>query len=102
MIDAQRDVERFMLRHRLQYDAVTHLLDLVSEVGELSKLILEANDYGRSQVEDTVDFSGELGDVFYSLLAVATALDIDAGEALEGALRKYERRLAEGKGPGST
>lgn len=101
MIDAQRDVGRFMRRHALQHDAATHLLDLVSEVGELSKLVLEASEYGQLPVEDTVDFSGELGDVFYSLLAVATVLEIDAGDALEGALRKYQRRLEEGSGPGS-
>jgi NTP pyrophosphatase (non-canonical NTP hydrolase) len=91
-----------MACHDLRHDAATHLLDLVSEVGELSKLVLEASEYGRLQIEHDADFSGELGDVLYSLLAVAVTLEIDAGDALDGALRKYERRLAEGHGPGST
>ena len=102
MIDPQRDVRRFMRRHRLQHDPATHLLDLVSEVGELAKLVLEVSDYGHRPIDDAVDFSGELGDAFYSLLALATALDVDAGQALDGALRKYERRLGEHGGPGST
>jgi NTP pyrophosphatase (non-canonical NTP hydrolase) len=101
MIDSQRDVERFTLRHDLQYDAVTHMLDLVSEVGELAKLVLQASDYGRRPLDDAVDFSGELGDAFYSLLTLAVVLDVDTGEALDRALQKYERRLQERGGPGS-
>ena len=101
MDDSQRVVERFLSRHGLRYDAATHTLDLVAEVGELAKLVLEASDYGQAPLRSDVDFSGELGDVFYSMLALATALEIDAGDALERALRKYETRLAEGGGPGS-
>jgi len=100
-MDSQQDVVRFMLRHGLQRDARTHMLDLVSEVGELSKLILLSSDYGRRPLDDEVDFAGELGDAAYSLLALAAVLDIDAGEALAEALRKYERRLRERGGPGS-
>lgn len=101
MIDAQRDVQRFLLQNGLQYDAATHTLDLVSEVGELAKLVLQASDYAQRPLDRDVDFGGELGDVFYSLLALATALEVDAGRALDGALRKYERRLEERGEPGS-
>ncbi len=101
MIDAQHDVERFMFRHGLRYDPATHMLDLASEVGELAKLVLQASDYGRRPLVDDGSFSDELGDVFYSLLTVATVLDIDAGEALQDALRKYEGRMRERGAPGS-
>jgi len=101
MIDSQRDVRRFVVRHGLRYDAATHTLDLVSEVGELAKLVLQATDYGQRGLDDDVPFSTELGDVFYSLLALAVALDVDAGDALDAALQKYESRLREHGGPGS-
>lgn len=101
MIDSQREVRRFMLRHGLQYDAPTHLLDLVSEIGELSKLVLKASGYGQGRLSHEMNFGAELGDALYSLLAVATVLNVDAGEALDGALRKYEGRLREQGGPGS-
>lgn len=101
MIDSQRDVRRFVLRHGLQYDAAIHTLDLVSEVGELAKLVLQATDYGQQGLDDDVPFSAELGDVCYSLLALAVALDVDAGQALDDALQKYERRLRQHGGPGS-
>ncbi len=101
VIDSQRDVQRFLLRHGLRYDATTHTLDLASEVGELAKLVLQATDYGQQALDDDVPFSAELGDVFYSLLALAVALDVDAGEALDAAMQKVERRLREHGGPGS-
>lgn len=102
MIDSQRMVERFMVRHGLRHDAATHTLDLVSEVGELAKLLLEASDYGRAPVDREADFADELGDVFYSLLALASVLEVDAGDALHGALRKYEGRLRERGRPSSS
>jgi len=110
MIKSQRDVRRFVLRHEMQYDAATHVLDLVSEIGELAKLVLQASDYGRQPLDDDVDswfdqdhrMAVELGDVFYSFLAVAVALDIDAGAALDDALRKYEMRIRERGVPGSS
>ena len=102
VIASQHDVGRFARRHGLLYDAATHVLDLVSEVGELAKLILEASDYGEGAIDDRVDFSGEMGDAFYSLLTLASVLDVDAGEALQAALRKYETRLRETGEAGSS
>jgi len=101
LMNAQQDVARLMRGHGLEYDAGTHVLDLVSEVGELAKLILDASGYGQRPLDQDVDFSGEVGDTVYSLLALATALDVDAEEALADALRKYEKRIRERGGPGS-
>ena len=101
MIDLQRRVARFMHRHRLQYDGITHMLDLVSEVGELAKTVVEGSDYGRREVACGSRLADELGDTLYSLLALATVLDLDAGEALVDALDKYEGRIIERGRPGS-
>lgn len=92
-----------MLAHDLSYEPAIHTLDLVSEVGELAKLMLQATGYGRQTSSyDEEDISAELGDTLYSLLALATVLDIDAEQALAGALRRYGRRIREDQGPGST
>lgn len=102
MYDAQRDVEKFMLAHGLSHDPAIHTLDLVSEIGELAKLLLQASGYGRETSNyDDEDISDELGDTLYSLLALATVLGVDAEHALARALRKYDRRIREGGGPGS-
>jgi len=77
------------------HDPTTHALDLVSEVGEVAKEVLLATDYGRRPPQFRPELAGELGDALYSLLALAEACGVDAGSALDAALAKYQRRLAE-------
>jgi NTP pyrophosphatase (non-canonical NTP hydrolase) len=93
--DWQRQVAEFMRRHKLNRDPATCALDLVSEVGELTKELLVATDYGQHPSQFGSGLLEEFGDALCSLLALAEVCDVDADEALRGALRKYERRLAE-------
>ena len=91
MGDLQREVSRFSQRH----DVGTHALDLVSEVGELAKEVLLATGYGRQQAAFRRELAGEIGDVLYSLLALAEACGVDAEDALRASLSKVERRLSD-------
>lgn len=91
--DWQCRVAAFMRRHELEHSATIHMLDLVSEVGELAKEVLLATDYGRERPVSSSGLRDELGDSLYSLLAVAEVCDLNADNALEGALEKYEDRL---------
>lgn len=90
----QKRTRDFMVRHGLGHTPQTHALDLVSEVGEVAKSLLEASDYGRSPLGPGPALSEELGDAFYSLVALAESLNIDLETALDGALVKYRARLA--------
>jgi NTP pyrophosphatase (non-canonical NTP hydrolase) len=91
----QRQVAAFARRHNLLHDPTFHVLDLMSEVGEVAKEVLLAMDYGRRVPQFRPQLADELGDVLYSLLALAETCGVDAGGALDAALEKYERRLAE-------
>ena len=84
----------FLKRHGLSHTPRIHTLDLVSEVGEIAKALLEASDYGESPSQSTLALEEELGDAFFSLIALAESLDVDLDTALEKALAKYESRLA--------
>ena len=97
----QARVAEFGKKHGLETDVEARLLDLVSEVGELSKEALKSSSYGKSGFKSTDEWASELGDAFFSLLALANETDVDAEVALDGALRKYERRLSEKGGAGS-
>jgi NTP pyrophosphatase (non-canonical NTP hydrolase) len=101
VIDRQREVARFARRHDLQHDVATHVLDLVSEAGELAKEVLLATDYGRRPSQFRPELADEIGDALYSLLALAEVCGVDAEEALTAALWRYERRLAERGDAGS-
>ncbi len=93
--DWQHQVAAFMRSHQLHHDPPTHVLDLVSEVGELAKELLLVTDYGRQPFRPTDALLTEYGDALYSLLALAEVCGLDTDEALRSALEKYERRLAE-------
>jgi len=92
--DFQRTVARFVERHELQIPVEARTLDLVSEVGELAKEVLKGTDYGRKPFAPAEEWAGELGDAFFSLICVANGTGVNLRAALEGALAKYERRIA--------
>ncbi len=96
----QEKVEEFMARHDMDSELEFRILDLVSEVGEVAKDVTKSSDYGLSPEEMEVK-KDEIGDVMFSLLAVANGFDISVEDALEAAMEKYERRIEERGDPGS-
>jgi len=97
---AQREVADFLAEHEMDADPAYRILDLVSEVGELAKDANDSTDYGATPEKLDVK-SDELGDALFALLSVAESLDVDAEEALDEALAKYEARIEETGDPGS-
>ena len=91
----QRRSRVFLTRHGLSHTPQIHTLDLVSEVGEIAKALLECSEYGESQSLLTLALEEELGDAFFSLIGLAESLNVDLETALEQALTKYETRLAD-------
>jgi NTP pyrophosphatase (non-canonical NTP hydrolase) len=99
MEDQQR-VAEFIEARGLEAPPAYRLLDLVSEVGELSKDAVESTAYGHEPTEIEVG-TDEVGDVLFSLLALSEALDVDAGAALDAAISKYDARIQEEGVPSS-
>jgi len=89
----QKIVKDFMDKYNLHTNWQIRYIDLVSEVGELGKEILTGTDYGKKEYGHTPDASGELGDCIFSLLALCCEMNIDAAEALQQAIVKYEARF---------
>jgi len=96
----QEEVAQFMEKHDLGGTTAFRLLDLVSEVGEVAKDATKTSEYGQKEEELDVK-KDEIGDVLFSLLAASNDLGIDAEEAFEEAMEKYERRIDDGGDPGS-
>ena len=91
----QKLVKDFMDKYNLHTNEQVRYVDLVSEVGELGKEILNSTDYGKKEYEHTPDSSGELGDCLFSLLALCCEMNVDAIEALQQVLVKYEARFVQ-------
>lgn len=91
----QQRAGAFARAHGLNLDPGVRFLDFASEAGELSKELLKATAYGTQAPEKTAETAEELGDCLFSLLCLAEALEVDAGQALDTVLDKYERRFAQ-------
>lgn len=79
--------------HTKPMPVYARLLDIQSELGELSKEFLSPTKYGTQNFEVTNDFKMEFGDTLYSLLSLADELNFSAEECLDLVLKKYQERL---------
>ena len=95
-MSSQQQVAVFLKENRLACPTQFRALDLVSEVGEVAKEILKMTNYGTRELEPRAEIKDELGDVYFSLLALTESLNIDLEEALQLALEKYSKRLQKG------
>lgn len=95
MNSVQNDVATFIDANGLRCDPATRALDLASEFGEVAKEILMAGDYGKRPVTVTDDLREELGDLGFSLYALAAELDVDLESRIAAALTKYQQRIAD-------
>jgi NTP pyrophosphatase (non-canonical NTP hydrolase) len=88
----QETVAAFLRENDMETAPEFRLLALVSELGELAKDVNESSDYGEERWTISVK-EDEIGDVMFALLGFADSLGIDASEALETSLSKYEDRI---------
>ena len=96
MQDIQDKVKRFADTHHMLAPLEHRLLDLQSEIGELSKEALKMTDYGTQPLRYKPEFKSEMGDVLFSLIQVANYFDLSLNEALDEVLEKYTKRLQKG------
>lgn len=86
-------VKDFNKKYMKKLDINLRLLDIQSELGELSKEIIKSQDYGSKEFELTDNLIMEYGDCLYSLLSFGIENNIDPKKALQLALNKYENRF---------
>lgn len=91
----QEEVAKFVKEYDLAIPIRDRLLDLVSEVGELSKEVLLNTDYGKTAFQPDECWERELGDVLFALLCLANATEVDLSGALRVVLEKYRIRREE-------
>ena len=87
--------------HNKPMPIYARLLDIQSELGELSKEYLKNSKYGTIDFKITDDFELEFGDVLYALLSLANELNLNANDALDKVIDKYKNRIKENNNLGS-
>jgi len=93
LIDLQKKVQLFIEEKSINTSIDVRMIDLVSEVGELSKEVLKGTEYGNKSFHVTDEWTSEIGDVLFSLISIANSTDISLEECLLEALDKYEKRF---------
>ncbi len=94
MSTLQRTVASFVEGAGIESPVHARLLDLVSEVGELSKEALKTTDYRHAPFNPPESWADEMGDVLFALVCLANSTGVDLESALHGALGKYRERIA--------
>lgn len=94
-------VLEFVDEHHLEIDVPYRMLDMVSELGEVSKEVLKSSHYGITRFMPENKWEEELGDLFFSLICLANSTGVNLEEALNTVLQKYENRLIAKGEPGS-
>lgn len=96
MKQTQKQILEFCKENNLNAPTVYRMMDVLSELGEVSKELLKSSDYGNRAIETSEDLKSELGDLLFSTIVLANTLDIDLESALENVLEKYKKRLTKG------
>lgn len=97
----QKRVKTFMDKNAMNNPIENRVLDLFDEIGEVAKEVNKMSQYGTREPVFREEIKTEVGDAFYSLIAVANYYDVDMLEALGAVMRKYKKRIEKGGHAGS-
>ena len=86
------DIAAFLNRYGLTCPPEQRLLDIASELGEVSKEVLKSSNYGSSRPEITAELQEEIGDLLFAVHALAVECGLEPEKSLSAALQKYKER----------
>ena len=89
----QEKVKQLVERYELTASPESRYIDLVTQIGELGKTILEATDYGYRSFKASEEMKHEAGSCLFSLLALLNDYGLDETEILEDVLQGYETQM---------
>ncbi|MFZ5354880.1 MAG: MazG nucleotide pyrophosphohydrolase domain-containing protein [Bacillota bacterium] len=90
----QKLISMFVEEYNLTASTEIRMLDLFSEIGELSKEYLKGSDYGKEAFCRPPKWEEEFGDVLFSLICIANSTGVDMEAVLVSAINKYKSRFA--------
>lgn len=92
MHEVQEKVKAFAKEHNMQNDPQWHALNIVSDMGGLSKEILKSTDHGRRDPAHNPRIDKEIGHVFFNLLMLANEYEVDITHEIEKTLKNYNKK----------
>lgn len=92
-INEQEKAINFVYKHDIDCEVPYRLLDLSSELGALSKMILKETDYGKKEFESNPEIDDKLGQMYFVFLELANEIGVNLDDALKRALEKNDIKL---------
>lgn len=93
LFEIQSTIKKFAEDKNINPSVDVRIIDLTSEVGELSKEVLKGTDYGNKKFQKTDEWNSEIGDVLFSLICIANQTETNLENCLMYVLDKYEKRF---------
>lgn len=93
LIEVQGLIKKFTEDKKIKSSVGVRIIDLTSEVGELSKEVLKSTNYGNKEFEKTEEWDSEIGDVLFSLICIANQTETNLEDCIKYVLDKYEKRF---------
>lgn len=93
LFGAQGLIKKFTEDKNINSPVEVRIIDLTSEVGELSKEVLKGTNYGSKEFAKTEEWDSEIGDVLFSLICIANQTETNLENCLRYVLDKYEKRF---------
>ncbi|MTI58060.1 MazG nucleotide pyrophosphohydrolase domain-containing protein [Geosporobacter ferrireducens] len=94
LFEVQDLIRKFNEEKNMSSSVNIRIIDLASEVGELSKEVLKGTKYGSKEFQKTEEWNSEIGDVLFSLICIANETKTNLEDCLKYVLDKYEKRFA--------
>jgi len=90
LAELQQNVDTWVNAHGGYWDKFEILARLTEELGEVSAALQRSE--GLRPRHHDVDVAGEMGDLLFTLAALANVCDIELDRSFEGVLAKYNDR----------
>ena len=87
-------LREFIAQHNLETQPAFSLLDVMSELGEVAKLLLHSTNYGQHpEAADSAQMREAIGDLMFAVAYLSTLYDVDPEAALWESVRKFKSKL---------
>jgi len=88
----QDRIAQMLREYGMSHDAYIRGIDCMTELGDVSNDMLQYTDFGREPRDDMRFLHAQIGDVCFSLIALAHVCNVDIEQAREDTMRTYQQR----------
>ena len=87
-------LKEFIARHNLETKPADSVLDVMAQLGELSRTLLKETNYGREAIDvESPAMREKIGDLMFAIAYLSTLYDVDPEEAMWQSVQRFGQQL---------